>query len=323
MKVITIKRVTLSSARLVTLLAWLVCSAVHAQSTDPLGNTLRGYLGAPLVQTSQDVLGTRLEGIVPGPFPVANSLDGNGARLSTAALLDEGEPTGEGALEGEGAVEGGPEGTAEGSLEGSVEGSQEGQLEGEGDGSAEGSPEGAVEGATEGLTEGSADGEGEDADPFETLLFLFASLDADANSRLTLAEILAQLPAFPQQPLQQADANGDDAYSVPELLALSPRLVLQSADSSGDYTISLSELLRVVQLYNAGGYACAENPGATEDGYLPQASPGTPVCLLHSLDSNADNQVSLSELLRGIQLYNLGEYTFCPGQGEDEFCGAP
>jgi hypothetical protein len=280
-------------------------------------------------------LGTRLEGIVPGPFPVANSLDGNGARLSTAALLDEGEPTGEGALEGEGAiegegamegegaVEGGPEGTAEGSLEGSVEGSQEGQLEGEGDGSAEGSPEGAVEGATEGLTEGSADGEGEDADPFETLLFLFASLDADANSRLTLAEILAELPAFPQQPLQQADANGDDAYSVPELLALSPRLVLQSADSSGDYTISLSELLRVVQLYNAGGYACAENPGATEDGYLPQASPGTPVCLLHSLDGNADNQVSLSELLRGIQLYNLGEYTFCDGQSEDNFCGRP
>ncbi len=39
-------------------------------------------------------------------------------------------------------------------------------------------------------------------------------------------------------------------------------------------------------------------------------------------DQDGDKVISLSELLRGIQLYNLGGYIWCPGGGtEDGFCG--
>jgi len=300
-----------------------------AETVDGNGNTLQGFIAAPLVQTSLDGSGNRLEGIVPGPFPLVNSVDGNGVGLSTAALLEEGTPTGEGAGDGEGMVEGTAEGVSEGTNEGTPEGTSEGTTEGttEGEGISEGLLEGSVEGVLEGegnlegISEGSSDGEEENL--YEQALFQFALCDTDANSRLTLQELLTQVPAFTLQLLQSADTNSDNELSVPELLEVSPRLVINSADSSGDYLLSLSEILRVVQLYNAGGYACATSPGATEDGYVPQSTPSLPTCLLHSLDSDGNNQISLSELLRGIQIFNFGGYSFCDGQGEDNFCSRP
>jgi len=137
---------------------------------------------------------------------------------------------------------------------------------------------------------------------------------------VTLAEIQVQLPGFTQQDFDAADANDDDFLSVAELLEVSSAQVILSADTSGDYVLSLSELLRVVQLYNKGGYACAENAGATEDGYQPSATPGLPVCVLHGLDRSGDNRISLSEILRGIQLFSFAGYTYCDGQSEDNFC---
>lgn len=295
----------------------LVQLPAMAETVDGNGNTLQGFIAAPLVQTSLDGVGNRLEGIVPGPFPLANSVDGNGVGLSTAALLEEGTPTGEGAGDGEGMVEGTAEGVSEGGNEGTPEG--EGISEGLLEGSVEGVLEG--EGNLEGISEGSSDGEEENL--YEQALFQFALCDTDANSRLTLQELLTQVPAFTLQLLQSADTNSDNELSVPELLEVSPRLVINSADSSGDYLLSLSEILRVVQLYNAGGYACATSPGATEDGYVPQSTPGLPTCLLHSLDSDGNNQISLSELLRSIQIFNFRGYSFCDGQGEDSFCALP
>ena len=160
-------------------------------------------------------------------------------------------------------------------------------------------------------------------DPFEQLLYSYASTDVDANSLVTLEEIQVQLPFFTQEDFDAADANADDSLSVAELLAISSAQVVLSADTSGDYVLSLSELLRVLQLYNGGGYACAVNPGATEDGYVPQAVPGFPVCKLHALDSDGDNMISLSELLRGIQVFAFTGYTFCDGLSEDNFCDRP
>ncbi|MFM1918531.1 MAG: hypothetical protein RLZZ303_165 [Candidatus Hydrogenedentota bacterium] len=279
---------TIMSSLAIGLAAWGWVGLATADTSDPAGNTLRGYLAFPLVQRSLDPAGNQLEGIVPGAFALG-SLDGNGHALGTAALLDEGESTGE---EGEGAAEG--------------EG--EGLVEGEGEGTPEGEEEGLVE------------GEGQFVDVFEELLYTFASADVDADRTVTLEEIQAQLPGFTQEDLDEADANDDGALSVPELLAVSTRPVIHSADTNGDYALSLSELLRVVQLYNAGGYACADNPGATEDGYLPQSIPGPPECLPHALDANSDNQISLSELLRGIQLFSFAGYTYCEGQSEDSFC---
>lgn len=307
----------------------LVQLPAMAGTVDGNGNTLQGFIAAPLVQTSLDGVGNRLEGIVPGPFPLANSVDGNGVGLSTAALLDEGSPTGEGEEEGEGTSEGQPEGglEGEGEIEGVPEGAVEGLLEGEGatEGQLEGASEGegSTEGTVEGSTEGAVEGEGELPNPFEQLLFTFASADVNANSLLPLDEIQAQVPFFTQLDLELADANGDEQLSVAELLSVSPRAVINSSDTSGDYVITLSELLRVVQLYNAGGYACASNPGATEDGYIPQADPGPTLCLLHTLDSNENNQISLSELLRAIQIFSFKGYVFCESQSEDNFCDRP
>ena len=87
------------------------------------------------------------------------------------------------------------------------------------------------------------------------------------------------------------------------------------ADSNKDWRISLSEALRVVQLYNAGGYSAA---GGTEDGYTPGSgkADGAP----HSSDTNGDWTINLSELLRLVQLYNTddGAY-YISDQTEDGF----
>jgi hypothetical protein len=220
---------------------------------------------------------------------------------------------GEGVVDGEGAVEG--EGVPEG--EGGVEG--EGSVDGEG--AAEG--EGSVDG--EGVAEGSVDGEGEGdgSSVYEELLYGFATAESSGDNLLTLEEIQVLVPAFSALQLDAADANGDDRLSVAELLAVVGGGILMSADRDGDFAIDLSEVIRVIQLYNAGQYACAANAGASEDGYLPRARTGSdPQCLLHSIDQNDDQIITLSELLRAIQFYSLGGYNWCPGQNlEDGFCG--
>jgi len=96
-----------------------------------------------------------------------------------------------------------------------------------------------------------------------------------------------------------------------------------TADQDGDGLIELSELLRVIQFYNSGGFHCADDPGSTEDGYVP--GPGAnETCSPHNSDyapPGPDWQIALTELLRIIQFYNSGGYHYCPGEGtEDGFC---
>jgi len=93
-----------------------------------------------------------------------------------------------------------------------------------------------------------------------------------------------------------------------------------SADKNNDGIIDLSELLRVIQFFNSGGYHCADNPEDTEDGYIPGIGDNI-TCKPHVSDYNPqDWQIDLGELLRLIQIFNIGHYYPCPGNSEDNFC---
>lgn len=111
-----------------------------------------------------------------------------------------------------------------------------------------------------------------------------------------------------------AEGEGD-----PEGEPLPPN---QTADTDGSESISLSELLRVVQLYNSGRYGC--DVSNLEDGYEPFGLDES--CGPHDTDFVEGNFViSLTELLRLVQFYNVGDYVRCanPGDSEDGFCFLP
>jgi hypothetical protein len=257
----------------------------------------------------------------------------------------EGEGTSEGALEGtlegEGSVEGNAEGTVEGTIEGALEGISEGIAEGEGaaegviegaiEGSIEGGVEGQLEGQPEGVEEGAAEGEGaieegEDENLINianALLQGFAFIDANDDGYLSVAELTSFLGTPPTvEELEAFDANGDERLQVSELLAITGPSWVHSADTKGDGVVSLSNLLRCVQIFNQGGYSCAANAGATEDGFL--ATPGGGSCKRHALDyfGGEDGRFDLQELLRLIQIFNAGGYAYCPEEtgSEDGYC---
>lgn len=103
-----------------------------------------------------------------------------------------------------------------------------------------------------------------------------------------------------------------------------PSYGAHSADRDCDGNMSLTELIRVVQLYNAGQFHCSLG---TEDSY--QTGPGaTGSCVPHTADFEAPAfRLTLTELLRSIQLFNLGNFASCSAQegeegeqGEDGYC---
>lgn len=96
-----------------------------------------------------------------------------------------------------------------------------------------------------------------------------------------------------------------------------------TADLNINGVIDLNELLRVIQLFNAGAYFCAD--AQTEDGFGIEDDGiafGVGGCVYHASDYEDDNfgQIVLSELLRLIQFFNLGGVVPCPGETEDGFC---
>lgn len=96
---------------------------------------------------------------------------------------------------------------------------------------------------------------------------------------------------------------------------------VHTVDQDGNSVVSLSELLRVIQFYNIGGLSCANPPSSTEDGYVPGGG-GDTSCTPHDTDYLPQNWIiSLSELLRNIQFYNIGGYHYCPDENtEDDYC---
>jgi hypothetical protein len=104
--------------------------------------------------------------------------------------------------------------------------------------------------------------------------------------------------------------NVVSSEALPHPLALTVTRGSHDADTDGDFRINLSELLRVIELYNTrfgttrtGAYQLQDG---TDDGFNPDAtveSPG-PLTRYHSADTDRDGKLSLSELLRVIELYN-------------------
>lgn len=88
-----------------------------------------------------------------------------------------------------------------------------------------------------------------------------------------------------------------------------------TADRNQDYKIDLSELLRIIQFFNARAYHC---DGNGEDGYAPGT--GDQSCEPHDSDyeSNTPWRISLNELLRLVQFYNVCGYEVDPSK-EDGF----
>ena len=122
---------------------------------------------------------------------------------------------------------------------------------------------------------------------------------------------------------EQDDSSDDLSLCLAESTTVS-----HSADPNGDGQFNLSELLRVIQFYNAGEFSCSssdgegegDGSGSSEDGFT--VGGGDQSCLAHSTDFiEQDWNISLSELLRLIQLYNLeATVRYCFGLSEDGFC---
>jgi hypothetical protein len=219
------------------------------------------------------------------------------------------------------------DGEVEGQPEGAVEGAIEGVLEGEGEGGVD------VEG--EGESEGHGEGEGEGEPVFSIivdeaarlLLASFSALDTNNDRELSLEECLAFLTAlfeskgaiefYAPEPLYAAlNDTASNGLTVGELRQAAGNAV-HAADTNANGSFDLSELLRVIQLANAGEYGCAQLSGDTEDGFALVFTGRA--CTPHSADTTEDWSFNLSELLRAIQIYNVGAYTVCV-EGEDGVC---
>jgi hypothetical protein len=167
-----------------------------------------------------------------------------------------------------------------------------GEGEGEGIAEGEGQPEGIAEG--EGMAEGEGTPEGEGQPEGST-------------------------EGIPEgQPEGVVEGEGQ-----PEGLTEGegPPATVHTADQNGDGVINLTELLRVIQFFNIRGFHCVTPPETSEDGFLPGAG-GNQSCAAHASDYAPQNwQISLTELLRMIQFFNIRAYHACPDQGtEDGYC---
>jgi hypothetical protein len=102
----------------------------------------------------------------------------------------------------------------------------------------------------------------------------------------------------------------------PDGTAANHRPVNHHGDTNRDGIIGFSELIRGIQLYNASSIRCM---AGTEDGYAPGRG-DTSTCIPYVGDyAPTDWNLSLSELLRIIQMYRLQSYQRCPN-GEDGYC---
>jgi hypothetical protein len=90
-----------------------------------------------------------------------------------------------------------------------------------------------------------------------------------------------------------------------------------SADIDGSGALELGEVLRVVQLFHGSAYYCQSG---TEDGFGITESGRH--CAPHSADyAPQDWIISLSEVLRAIQLFSFGGFHPCEDESsEDGFC---
>ena len=116
--------------------------------------------------------------------------------------------------------------------------------------------------------------------------------------------------------------GGEAAIGAPnnETWKSGPLERMHSADTDGNGFISMTELLRILQFFNMRGYCC-DTQGITADGYIPGPCENVS-CERHDSDFLAPAwEITLSELLRAIQMFNSGGYYACPeSDSEDGYC---
>jgi len=220
--------------------------------------------------------------------------------------VEEGEGEGIVEGEGEGVVEGEGEGIVEGEGEGGNEGEGEGLAEGEGEGldEGEGELEAPEVIAARLLLEGFIAGDTNPRDGrlsgAETVAILpaigpevFELLDANGDDVLQPSELIA---LGGNVWIHSGDLNASGGFSLSELLravqlfnrgtyscaanagASEDGFVAQAGatcdvphaadyENGGDFSLSLAELLRLIQLYNAGGYEYCPDDESSDDGY--------------------------------------------------------
>ncbi len=190
----------------------------------------------------------------------------------------------------------------------------DGEVEGEGEG--EGLP-----------VEGEGEGQGQDLRGLaDGLLFVFKLADGDQSGTLQKTEADFVAPQMTDEQFDILDSNDDNALSTGELHRYAGPVRVHNGDVDGDMVLSLAELLRLIQLYNAGLYDCVDPAGSTEDGFGPGDAKGdaAPPCEAHAADyiGGVDFEINLSELLRVIQLFNYGTYSYCPSPSalDDNYC---
>jgi hypothetical protein len=227
----------------------------------------------------------------------------------------------EGQVEGveEGGIEGQLEGVEEGAVEGQIEGTEEGGIEGQAEGAEEGVIEGQVEGVEEGIIEGQAEGAEEGVVEGQTEGVAEGVIEGQAEGVLE-----GEGEGTPLEGDEEGTVEGEGTAEGAEEGQTEGEgqvVVVHSADQNGDGVIDLTELLRVIQFFNIRGFHCVTPPEISEDGFLPEAG-GDQTCAPHASDyAPQDWQISLTELLRLIQFFNIRGYHPCPGSGtEDGFC---
>ncbi|MBI1318103.1 MAG: hypothetical protein GC168_04015 [Candidatus Hydrogenedens sp.] len=157
------------------------------------------------------------------------------------------------------------------------------------------------------------------------LLEIFSTADTNESGTLGVSEAQLSGIGLFRTEFFELDLNGNNQVNIAELHARAGLGVVHTADTNGNKRFDLPELMRLIQIYNTGGYRCAPSPGDTEDGFEVSYRGARGVdngCAPNDSDYQgvADGQISLGELLRALQLYNLGGHYDCGAAGEDGFC---
>ncbi|MCX8064114.1 MAG: EF-hand domain-containing protein [Candidatus Hydrogenedentes bacterium] len=131
---------------------------------------------------------------------------------------------------------------------------------------------------------------------------IFSMFDLNSDEYITREEI--QMIA--DKCSQVVPSAGEEGEDIPiEEGESQPQGNPHSGDFDRDWKFSLAEILRVIQIFNNGGYGCDEG---TEDGYGPGLGKHRN-CPPHSADFRIiDWKIDLAELLRVVQLYNAKKY---------------
>lgn len=153
------------------------------------------------------------------------------------------------------------------------------------------------------------------------VLAAFHEADTSGDGYLRWPEFAALLHGS-LTALKALDFNADSKLSTAELQRrIEKPKPIHTADLNADGELDFGELMRIIQLYNGGGYICPENPNASEDGYvLAEAELSGVPCPPHSSDylESPDGIISLSELLRAIQIFSASYQVPC--ESDDGFC---